>query len=57
MTPLITLTVACSTFVVGFALGLMAWAMFSGLRRESDDHDDGAAEGRSDPFQSVTLPG
>lgn len=45
MTPLITLSIACTTFVVGFALGLMGFAMFAGLRREAADHDAGAAEG------------
>lgn len=57
MTPLLTLSIACTAFVVGFALGLMAFAMFAGLRRESDDHDAGAAEGDQTSFsQRGSLP-
>ena len=45
MTPVVALSIACTTFVVGFALGLMGCALFAGLRREAADHDAGAAEG------------
>lgn len=56
MTPLITLSIACTAFVVGFALGLMGFAMFAGLRREAADHDAGAAEGDQISFsQRVSL--
>lgn len=50
MTPLITLSIACASFIAGFALGLMGIALLASLQRESYDHDAGAAEGDQTSF-------
>ena len=57
MTPLLALSIACTAFVAGFSLGLMGCALFAGLKRESSDHDSGAAEGDQTSFsQRGSLP-
>lgn len=57
MTALISLSIACTAFVVGFALGLMGFALFASLHAESPDHEAGAAEGDQISFgQSPRSP-
>jgi len=53
MTPLIILSIACTAFICGFALGLMGFAVFRAA--SSHDEESGAPEGPF-PFGQPRSP-